>query len=267
MNLPVWWKHSEPYAIMDCLEGMKELPDNCVDFCITSPPYNVGANNHNYSKKYTHISDNLEEKQYYQFINKALDEMLRITKHHVFFNIQMLSSNKVPILMTLGDRSDEIKDIIMWVKPNPPPTIEPGVLSSGIEWIIIFSHDNPRQRKFRIENFDSRWVRNYIIEPVSKGVKGHGATFPIKVPLYLIINFSKCGDVVLDPFLGSGTTLRACRETGRVGLGFEINPEYEEIIRKRALLDVPKLEAFDGPSGPPRSTSLYRTLEEGEKDV
>ena len=39
MSLPEWWPHPKPYAIMDCLDGMKELPDKCVDLVVTSPPY------------------------------------------------------------------------------------------------------------------------------------------------------------------------------------------------------------------------------------
>ena len=60
----------------------------------------------------------------------------------------------------------------------------------------------------------------------------------------LLKNSSHEGDTVLDPFLGSGTTLRACRETNRNCIGFEINPDYEHIIRKRLMADIPSLETF-----------------------
>jgi DNA modification methylase len=63
---------------------------------------------------------------------------------------------------------------------------------------------------------------------------------------YAIMDCMHCapGDIVLDPFLGSGTTLLACRRTDRIGLGFEINPDYEPIIQERMLEKVPRIESY-----------------------
>ena len=85
-------------------------------------------------------------------------------------------------------------------------------------------------------------TRTWLIPPSPK--KGHLTPKPISLMNRIILHSSKEGAIVLDPFLGSGTTLRACRETDRVGLGFEINKDYEEVIRKRAQLDIPRLEVF-----------------------
>jgi site-specific DNA-methyltransferase (adenine-specific) len=54
----------------------------------------------------------------------------------------------------------------------------------------------------------------------------------------------KDSDIIFDPFLGSGTTLLACRKTGRTGLGFEINPDYEHIIQKRMMEDIPAIDGW-----------------------
>lgn len=73
---------------------------------------------------------------------------------------------------------------------------------------------------------------------------GHPTQKPLELIKYLIYACSNEGDLVLDPFLGSGTTLRACRETNRSCIGFEKEPKYEAIIRKRAMLDTPNLQTF-----------------------
>jgi DNA modification methylase len=62
-------------------------------------------------------------------------------------------------------------------------------------------------------------------------VRGHDAPFPIEIPRRLMRLFSFIGDTVFDPFLGSGTTLAACAIEERNGIGFELNPEYENLIK------------------------------------
>ena len=73
--------------------------------------------------------------------------------------------------------------------------------------------------------------------PCSKGLDGF---------VWLCEKLSKEGDTILDCFLGSGTTLQACRKTGRNGIGFEINPDYEPIIRKRIMADTKTIWQFGG---------------------
>ncbi|MDD5605604.1 MAG: site-specific DNA-methyltransferase [Dehalococcoidales bacterium] len=72
----------------------------------------------------------------------------------------------------------------------------------------------------------------------------HSTTKPKELIKRLIEVSSNPGDIVLDPFLGSGTTLRACRETGRDCIGFEKDKKYESIIRERAMLDTPELSSY-----------------------
>jgi len=72
----------------------------------------------------------------------------------------------------------------------------------------------------------------------------HPTTKPIKLIKQLIINSTNENDFVLDPFLGSGTTLAACKDTNRNGIGFELNPDYESIIKKRCRCDTPSLKSY-----------------------
>lgn len=80
-------------------------------------------------------------------------------------------------------------------------------------------------------------VWNYTTEPK----QGHITPKPVELIKNIILYSSNEGDLILDPFLGSGTTLRACRETNRSCIGFEKEKKYESIIRKRAMLDIPDL--------------------------
>lgn len=71
----------------------------------------------------------------------------------------------------------------------------------------------------------------------SKKRVGHPAPFPIKLPRRCIKLFSFIGDTILDPFLGSGSTLPACLETGREGFGVDIDKKYCELAKKRLLTE------------------------------
>jgi DNA modification methylase len=115
------------------------------------------------------------------------------------------------------------------------------------EWIIVFSKSGKRppvdkQRKaasvITHDEF-TNWVQNSIwdFQPVSAKKERHPAPFPEELPRRCIRLYSFVGDTVLDPFVGSGTTLRVARELGRNSIGYEINPDYAQIIRKKIGFD------------------------------
>ena len=84
----------------------------------------------------------------------------------------------------------------------------------------------------------SRWFRGIWddIHPVQRGE--HEAAFPVELPRRLIRMYTFWGETVLDPFLGSGTTAQAAADEGRNSIGYEVNPEFESLIRgKVARLD------------------------------
>lgn len=124
----------------------------------------------------------------------------------------------------------------------------PNLLSSfQFEWIIVFSKSGKRSRvskeikeasKITHEEFTD-WVQNSIWEfqPASAKNEGHPAPFPEELPRRCIRLYSFVGDTVLDPFAGSGTTLKVARELGRNSIGYELNPEYESIIRAKIGAD------------------------------
>lgn len=123
--------------------------------------------------------------------------------------------------------------------PHPPNFLS----SMPYEWIIVFSKAGRRapvgsevKEASRVTHEEfTNWVQNSIWEfqPASAKQEAHPAPFPEELPRRCIRLYSFKGDTVLDPFAGSGTTLRVARQLERNSIGYEINPEYQELIRKK----------------------------------
>jgi len=123
--------------------------------------------------------------------------------------------------------------------PHPPNLLS----SYPYEWIIVFAKEGKRPpvepdikeaSKITHEEF-TNWVQNSIwdFQPASAKQENHPAPFPEELPRRCIRLYSFVGDTVLDPFAGSGTTLKVARELGRNSIGYEINPDYEDLIREK----------------------------------
>jgi len=224
---------------VDCLEWMKLQSNDSVDLCITSPPYNLGKSIHRGKDLYSGFQD--QQDDYYKFITERIDEMMRITKKWVFFNIQPVSNNKLDVFRLIGDYRNKIKEIIIWHKKWPQPAINTSVLSSAFEFIIVFDKKNPDKRTFEGLDFTKKGFTNcWLGEPNNALYKDSYtidddlfAIFPLWLPKMIIQKFSQSGDIIYDPFLGSGTTLVAAKMLGRNGIGTEINEKYASIATER----------------------------------
>lgn len=216
------------------LETMKRMPDNFIDYVLTSPPYNVGYNqmNGDDTKKYKDYKDNLDD--YFLNQKNLIDELLRVTKNHIFYNIQMLGNNKVDFLNILGHFKDNIKDIIIWQK-NMIPHIEAGVISSSFEFIIIFSNQQPEKKKFYDGNFRGNFgnVIKTLNTHSNPFAKEHKAIMPLDIPRMFMQKFGNENDLWYDPYMGTGTTAVAAIEEKRNWIGSEISKDYLDIANKR----------------------------------
>ena len=203
---------------IDCMEYMKGLDDNAFDICVTSPPYNmnlrVNSKGDGYcsrqivkeiSTKYAGFDDNLPMQEYEDFICGVASELLRVSKM-VFFNIQMITGNKPALFKFFGRFADDIKELIIWDKTKGQPAIGEGVLNSCYELIIVLG-GKPITRAFQNPSFSRGTLDNIFRIPAKKSpVNNHQASYPLALTDCILHNFSKKGDKVFDPFLGTGTT-------------------------------------------------------------
>lgn len=120
----------------------------------------------------------------------------------------------------------------MWEKDNPIPIHNR--LTNAFEYVFVLAK-HPQNEYPNAKNMD--YVPNIIRSNINKpkDASFHSAVFPIDVPEFCITHFSKRGDIVLDPFMGSGTTALACLKLGRAYLGYDISTEYVQQAQDRIL--------------------------------
>ena len=184
-------------------DALKELPlmgSDSVDVGITSPPYNRKRND-----KYAEYDDCIED--YYGFLKSIIDEMIRICRRWVFFNIQATYYNRQDVYKLIGDYADRIQNIIIWNKKNPMPANALNI-TNAYEFIIVFGDEPLQAQHTYIQNFISTSVNNDMPEE-------HKAVMPTEVAGWLISSFTKEEDVILDCFFGTGTTGYVAKQLGR----------------------------------------------------
>ena len=202
----------------DCLELMKKIPDGSIDYVFTSPPYNRKRND-----VYTEYDDTRSD--YLEFLSKVIEESKRISKNAVFINLQTNYYNRSEVYSLIGKYANEIKNIVVWKKTNPTPARK-NVLCNAYELFLIFTKSNV-------------WVcdeptKNVITSSVNtQTYSEHKAVMKYEVCEWFITHFTKEESVVLDPFLGTGTTAVACVNTNRHYIGFEISSKYFQIACDR----------------------------------
>jgi site-specific DNA-methyltransferase (adenine-specific) len=228
----------------NCLETLKRFDDNSIDIVITSPPYNMNLRIRNgsycsrqivkeFSTKYEGFDDNLPIDEFYNLHSQIIRELLRVSSI-VFYNIQIVTGSKRAFFKIIGEFSEQLKDIVIWDKGVSQPAMSPGVLNRQSELILIFEKENAISRKFTKYNFERGTLSD--IWNISRGRKidkSHGAVFPEKLVSTILLNFSNEGDIVYDPFMGSGTTAVVSKKLNRNWLGSELSPNYCELIQKR----------------------------------
>lgn len=245
--------------------NMEQIADNSVNLIITSPPYwtlkdydvegqiGTGSNSYDY-----YISE----------LNKVWKECVRVLAPD-----GKICINIMPFLLTgkaarfdrretrivLGDIEKFMDStncmfqfgLYIWDKrkiarfssfgsyPYPPNIFS----TYPYEWITVFSKAGKREpvskeikdkSKLTTEEWQ-KWAINSIweMQPAKAKSEGHPAPFPLELPKRLIKLYSFYGDTVLDPFAGTGTTLKAAIQLGRKGIGYELNEDYLPLIKRK----------------------------------
>jgi DNA modification methylase len=227
-------------------ETMSELPENSVHLMVTSPPYNVG-------KEY---DADLSLVEYLGFLEKVCSEVFRVLVPggRACINIANLGRKPyIPLhawieqsMLRLGflmrgeiiwDKAASASTSTAWGswKSAANPT-----LRDVHEYILVFckgtfKRQNPQHRKSTISKAEFlEFTKSVWTFPtVSASKIGHPAPFPVELPYRLIQLYSYEGEVVLDPFMGSGQTAIATLKSGRHYVGYEINQQYVELANTR----------------------------------
>lgn len=202
----------------NCFDLFKNLGDKSVDVVFTSPPYNRKRND-----KYEYYNDTMID--YYTFLLNFIEESKRVARDKVIVNIQPNYYNQSKVYRIIGDYADDIRQIVIWEKTNPMPASGHNITNSYEMFIVI--GDKPLKSS-------TTYTKNIISTSVNSSMpKEHKAVMKQEVADWFIEKFTKEGDIILDPFMGIGTTAISCKRGGRSYIGFEVVKEYCDMAEKR----------------------------------
>jgi len=210
---------------MDCLEGMKQMNNNSVDLIVTDPPYGISYKSNYGSKKYKERIQKTEWDKDFDF-SFYHPELWRVLKDDSDMFVFGRWDNYETMKKLKG-----FTQILIWDKCCGGL----GNLRSFIptyELIFYFKKGNrkPNKRKPAVLRFHSQtsWKNGNPIKTYK-----HPTQKPIYLIRELILTCSNKNDLIMDSFMGSGTTAVACKQLGRDFIGFEISKEYCEIANNR----------------------------------
>lgn len=229
----------------DCLNVIKAIPDKSIDLVVTDPPYILetqgagffGKKSDEYSMNYKGKKACTWGERYVMkeidgmkdgFPEEVINELCRVMKKiNVYF---FCSQKQIPILYKYFVENKKCNwNLLCWHKTNPIPACGNKYLSDS-EYIMFF-----REKGVKIYgSYDSKFT--YYVSKSNMEDKRkfkHPTIKPLDIVKNLIINSSNENDLILDPYMGSGTTGVACRELKRNFIGCEINEEYFTIAKKR----------------------------------
>lgn len=225
----------------DCLELMKEIPDKSIDLIVTDPPYLVTTTGAGIYKK--------SDKEYVKELEKAnitngfsaqiLDELCRVMKK---INIYLFCSQEqiISLLDYFVTQRKCNYNILSWHKVNPVPACGNKYLTDT-EFVLFFREKGVKLYG-SVETKSTYWVTP--LNTKDKKVWGHPTIKPIGIVETLVTNSSDRGGVILDPFIGSGTTAIACIKNNRHFIGFEIDDNYYKTACKRIETHKSQLTIF-----------------------
>ena len=228
-------------ANQDCLEYLKTLPDNCVDLVVTDPPYNVSQKN-DIKYKGLNITKNFGDWDFNFNPEPFLAEIKRVLKPNGQIFV-FCSTEQIPEYMAIFKKSWFFRNLIVWYKTNPAPRLSKTNFVFANEYIIYAINDlSTKPGQVTLNWQGQKEMHNTIITPALQGKErlrdeNHKAIHPTQKPLFILKKLieiaSNPEEIVLDPFMGVGSTAVAAKETGRKYVGCEIDRKYYSLTKKR----------------------------------
>lgn len=247
----------------DCIKVMRTyIDDNSIDLIYADPPYNLSGKSLNLVNnktggpfyKMNEEWDTWKYDEYVEFTKKWIKESWRILKENGSLYVSCTLHNIGEIIVTAKKTGFKLNNIITWYKTNAMPSITKRTFTHSTEYVCWFVkgkkwkfnyEDLKKLNPHRTKDGKFKQMRDFLdfIElPLVQGkerIKGengraiHPTQKPEKLLEIIITASSNVGDIVLDPFFGTGTTGVVAERLGRKWIGIEINEKYIEVAKKR----------------------------------
>ncbi|MCD6429190.1 site-specific DNA-methyltransferase [bacterium] len=208
----------------DCLKVLKEIPDNVIDLVIADPPYNTGVKTFGKTKEKRFF-----DKEFHQKWLKECDRIIKPTGQMYVFWWPEFLKQMVQIL--------DFKQVLFWTKPFARMFKNPNRWENFTEIIFWKTYSD----KYTFHAFRDKNNADYFTDPSCihlQNERWHPTEKPLSLIQKLIMASSNPNDLVLDPFVGSGTTAVAAKRLGRRFIGIEKVKEYCQIARQRLRQEV-----------------------------
>lgn len=239
----------------DCLKLLKKLPDNSVDITFADPPFNL-------KKGYNSYKDSLKLQEYLNWCEEWITEMVRITKPTGSIFLHNIPKWLTYYASFLNKQAD-FKHWISWDAPTAPmgKSLQPGHYG-----ILFYAKDAKQLKYYEIRHPHKRTRKDRILAKDYGGKKfmlhpfgplvsdvwtdihrikhnkfrdEHPCQLPIHLLERIILMSTDEGDIVLDPFIGTGTTAIAAKRLGRQFIGFDLDEQYVEITQQKLEQEEP----------------------------
>jgi len=206
------------------------------DMVFTSPPYNANTSMITHDKKGKSIktdfyqnneSDNKSSREFINFLSDVLNNCILNTKGHIFWNISYNANSRSEWLENTYQFKDYLQEVIVWKKSSAMP-VKYG-FTRNIEFIFLYSTEGLKEY---ITNINEIQYNYWEVSNNNSSIENHKACFPIEL-VNKALNINTKNRLILEPFLGSGSTMVASHQLKRKCYGMELDPKYCQVIIDR----------------------------------
>ena len=215
------WEGMVNQVIMgDCFEGMKLIPDESIDLIVTDPPYGMNYQSSRRTDKFLKIAQDTS----LDWVHDCFKNIFRILKPNTHAYLFCNEYSMDTFRSSLKQCGFDLKRMLIWIKNNHTSGDLDGDYGNQTEY-ILFVHKGRKP-------LNGKRDTNIIKLPRVANLN-HPTEKPVSLFQYLIEKSSNKGQVVCDPFMGSWTTARACKDLGRNFIGFELEEAYCKVGEQR----------------------------------
>ena len=245
-------KYSNKIIKGDCIEVLKKFPANSVDLIFADPPYNLQLQGELYRPNQTKVDAVNDEwdqfasfEEYDKFTHNWLKECKRVLKKNGTIWVIGSYHNIFRVGKIMQDLEFWILNDIVWIKTNPMPNFKGTRFNNAQETLIWASKDQKSKFTFHYKSMkafnDDKQMRSDWYIPICNGgerikingKKAHSTQKPEALLFRIILSTSNVGDLILDPFMGSGTTGAVAKKLKRNFIGIEKEDFYIKIANER----------------------------------